>query len=141
MNKKQQTRAGKKSRQEFGDNLRVCVLPKALLKLSLFIFPGLKKFLKKVKHEVFFHAPVDKYIVEIFKIQTPWDIFILWNFLYSSFHTGCPEIYSETLDGMDLILTLLENKLPCRSFVKIWPRFHKGLFLSLMPGSRLWMNL
>ena len=50
-------------------------------------------------------------------------------------------IYSEGLDGMVLILTLLENELPSRSFVKIWPRFDKDLFFSLKDDFKLSMNL
>lgn len=45
--KKANTSLGK--RQKFGNNLSVCVLHKAPLKFSVFIFASFKKCLKKVK--------------------------------------------------------------------------------------------
>ena len=57
-------------------------------------------------------------------MQSPPEIFILWKFHNGSFYTACSGIFSESLDGMPVILTLLENEqhlqLVCKHLVYIW---------------------
>ena len=65
---------------------------------------------------------------------------MLWKFHETSFCTACSGMYFESLNGMSLILILLEMSFPFRCLVKILPRFQKYL-LSLMAGSELWMQL
>ena len=97
-------------------------LHKALLILSMFWFISLawfEKFIWKSKTWVT-NAPVKEYIFEIFEIQnTLQQVLILWKTHNNSFYAVC----SENLEGMSLILTLLEHELFQQVLREIFSRF------------------
>lgn len=62
---------------------------------------------------------------------------ILSKFHGNSFYTASSETYSESLDSMPLILTLLENELSLQVFCEILPKFEGPL----MATFKLWLNL
>ena len=116
-------------------------LHKALLILSVFWFTTLVWFEKLIfwKSKTWgANALVKEYIFEIFKTQnTSQQIFILWKIHNNSFYATC----CESLDGMSLILILLQYELFQQVLRKIFSRFQEHLFLSLMVTSKLWLNL
>ena len=88
---------------EVGNDLNVCVLHKALSILLVVSLTSLKKTLKKVKHKLLMHVQNE--------------------------YRAYSRIYSESLNSMRLIFTLLENEPPCRDLG----------FRST--SSKFWMNI
>ena len=114
--------------QDIGDGLSVLILHKGLLVLSAFSFTTLVWSEKIWKSETWvFNAPVNEYILAIFKMHTLPETFTLFKFHNSSFYTAFSEIYSESLGDMSLILIV--HELPLLVFGKNFANFSRTLLL------------